>query len=339
MDNNQMKEGSALINNYSRPDIAWPTIFLFTISILFTGLSVLLGEGYLIPLRAFHYIGYNYFYWGLSTLLGIFCFLLSSICSYAQFTVAHDAVHQAISKKYKLLNNTVGQISQTWLGPTSSWGGLRYNHLEHHAHTNDSKLDPDYWCSLKGPGGKYLTPLRWFFVDVSYFHMYFLGGLTRKRWNTQLFAYSYELLKIGGLVFAWKWGWLPLLLQYWILPSRLALFVLAYAFDFLPHYPHAITRKENRYKTTAYLYIPWILRPILSSLTFYQNFHIAHHLVPRVPFYQYKKVWEDMKDELLDEGVIIRDILPKLVGEKIVNIVGDDEYYQLNKSNENINVD
>lgn len=337
MHNNQMKK--TLINNYSRPDIAWPTLLLFLISIFCTILSILLGEGFLIPLKAFHYIGYNYLYWTLSTILGVFCFLLSSLCSYAQFTVAHDAIHKAISKKYNFINNLVGRISQIWLGPTSSWTALRYNHLEHHAHTNDSKLDPDYWCSLKGPGGKYLTPLRWLFVDLSYCHTYFGHGLMRKKWNDRLLPYSYELIKIIGLLLALKWGWMPLLLKYWILPSRLALFVLAYAFDFLPHYPHIITRKENRYQTTAYLYIPWILRPLLSLLTFYQNFHLAHHLVPQVPFYRYKNVWEDMKDELLDEGVIIRDILPKLVEEKIVNLIGDDEYYKLNKSNESIKLE
>lgn len=319
-------------NLYTRPDIAWPTISLFFISIFISSLSILLGEGWLIPLKAFHYVGGSWVYWVLSTILGIFCILLSTLTSYSQFTVCHDAIHRAISKKYKFLNDVVGRISQFWLGPSSSWGAIRYNHLEHHAHTNDSKLDPDYWCSLKGPGGKYLTPLRWMFVDVSYFHMYFLRGLKHKSIQDQTLAYSYELVKLAGLAFAWQWGWMHFLLRYWIIPSRLALFALAYAFDFLPHYPHNVTRENNRYKTTAYLYIPWILRPILSSLTFYQNYHIAHHLVSQVPFYEYKKVWEDMKGELLDEGVIIRDILPKLIEEKIVNILGDDEYQQLNKS-------
>lgn len=319
--------GETKKNNYTRPEVAWPTLFLFFLSVSGSVLSIALGQGWLLPIQGFHYAGQNWIYTVLSTLLGVICFILSTLTSYAQFTVCHDAIHRAISKKYKLLNDVVGWISQAWLGPTSSWNAIRYNHLEHHAHTNDSEFDPDYWCSLKGPGGKYITPLRWLFVDVSYCHMYFIQGLQRKKWKTRMCSYAYEVAKIALIIALWKLGYGGMLWQYWILPSRLALFLLAYAFDFLPHYPHEITRKDNRYKTTAYLYIPWILRPLLSSLTFYQNYHIAHHLVPQVPFYEYKLVWNDMKEDLLNEGVIVRDILPKLVEQKIVDVLGDDEYH------------
>lgn len=317
---------------YKRPVIAWPTIGLFGLAIGLTALSCALGTGIILPIQAFDYSrNASYIYWIFSTILGVICFLVCSICSYAQFTVAHDAVHVAISKKYRRLNDWVGWIAQLWLGPTSSWHGLRYNHLKHHAHTNNAVMDPDYWCSLKGPGGKYLTPLRWLCVDVSYFHMYYIENLPKKAFWIQFKAYLYEIVKISIIIAACYWGWLPFLLQYWILPSRLALFILAYAFDFLPHFPHDVTRKENRYKTTAYLYTPWIFRPLLSLLTFYQNYHIAHHLVPTVPFYHYKHVWEDMKDDLLEEGIIVRDILPKLIEEKIVDVLGDDEYHKLQK--------
>jgi len=330
METNQMKTFSK--TQYKRQDIAWPTIGLFSLSVGLTVLTCALGTGWILPLQAFDYSwNASYVYWILSTILGIICFLVCTVCSYAQFTVAHDAVHVAISKKYRKLNDWIGWAAQLWLGPTSSWHGLRYNHLKHHAHTNNAVMDPDYWCSLKGPGGKYLAPLRWLCVDVSYFHMYYIENLPKKPLWIQFKAYMYEFTKIGLLIGAYYWGWLPFLLQYWILPSRLALFILAYAFDFLPHFPHDITRKENRYKTTAYLYTPWILRPLLTLLTFYQNYHIAHHLVPIVPFYRYKHVWEDMKEDLLEEGIVIRDILPKLIEEKIVDVLGDDEYHELQK--------
>ena len=323
-----MKRKTASLN---LPDVAWPTIVVFVFATIMTAFSGVLGSGLLLPVSAFDFpMIASWWYWMFSVILGMVCFLISTICCYTQFTVAHDAIHRSVSRKYRKLNDWIGWCAQFWLGPTSTWDGLRYNHLKHHAHTNNSELDPDYWCSLQGPGGKYLAPLRWMFVDISYYHTYFIG-LLRRSWKSHAKAYLQELAKVAFLVLAYHYGFLPFLVQYWILPSRMALFMLAFAFDFLPHFPHQITRKENRYKTTAYIYSPWIFRPLLSLLVFYQNYHIAHHLDPRVPFYRYKDVWKEMKEDLLEEGIIIRDILPRLIEKRIVDILGDDEYHQLQK--------
>ena len=330
-----MKNNTTTTKTYDRPDVAWPTIGIFLLAIFMTLVSCTLGTGLIFPVTAFDFPrSSTWWYWVSSLVLGLFCFIVSTICSYTQFTVAHDAIHRSVSRKYKSLNDWIGWAAQFWLGPTSSWAGLRYNHLEHHAHTNNATLDPDYWCSLNGPGGIYLTPLRWMSVDISYYHTY-LNKILKCDWMKQVQVYGLELGKLFFLLIAYKFGYLPFLLQYWILPARLALFLLAYAFDFLPHFPHKITRKTNRYKTTAYLYTPWIFRPLLSLLIFYQNYHIAHHLKPHVPFYQYKNVWEDMKDELLEEGIIIREILPTLIDRKIVDFLGDDEFHQLQKCKNN----
>jgi len=317
-----------------RPDIAWPTIGVFIIAATMSFISCILGTGMIFPVIAFHFpTTSTWSYWIFSMFLGIFCFIVSTVCSYTQFTVAHDAVHCSVSKKYKSLNDWIGWCAQLWLGPTAcNWDGLKYNHLAHHAHTNHPDYDPDYWCSLKGPGGKYLAALRWMFIDVSYYQIYF-KKIIQKPLLEQLKAYGIEVCKYLLLVVAYKWGYLPFLFQYWILPARLALFVLAYAFDFLPHFPHEITRKTNKYRTTAYIYTPWIFRPLLSLLIFYQNYHIVHHLKPTVPFYRYKNVWGVMKNELLEEGIIVRDILPNLIEQKIVDILGDDEFHELKKYN------
>jgi fatty acid desaturase len=232
------------------------------------------------------------------------------------FTVAHDAIHGAVTKN-RTVNNLIGFVSQLYLGPTSSWHALKYNHLTHHAHTNDSKLDPDFWASLEGPGGYYLTPLRWLTVDVSYF-MTYLPYLSRKPWYHQLGFIAYEAAMIAFIYYSIQMGFFVTLLQYWIIPSRIAVALLAFAFDFLPHYPHDITRKENKYKTTAYIAAPWYIRPFLSLIIFYQNYHIAHHLIPVVPFYEYKRVWTDMRDRLLnEEDIRVRQILPQLGVEEL----------------------
>jgi fatty acid desaturase len=312
---------------YLRPDIAYPTLGLFFTATTLHLVMVLLGNGFILPISAFDY-NYEYLllYHIASTFLGILCIIFSTISCYTQFTVAHDAIHRSISRKYPFFNDIIGFTAQIWLGPTSSWTALKHNHLMHHAHTNNAEFDPDHWCSLKGPGGKWLTPLRWMFVDISYIHFYVFYLIRRRSWWIRIKNISYDIVKLCIIFTLYRWGYFPLLLLYWILPSRIALFILAYAFDFLPHYPHETTIKENKYKTTAYIYTPWIFRWLLSILIFSQNYHIAHHLVPQVPFYRYKNVWYLLHKDLLEEGIIQRHILPKLLEEKIVKIFGDDEY-------------
>ena len=238
--------------------------------------------------------------------------ILSTICCYAQFTVAHDAIHGAISSKYQRLNTIIGSIAQLWLGPTSSWQAIKYNHLTHHAHTNHPEFDPDYWCSLNGPGGYYLTPLRWFTVDVSYL-LTFIPKFLNDSTTDKLMYLGYEALMIAFLYISIQYGFFLTLLQFWIIPARLATAFLAFAFDFLPHYPHDVLRKDNKWKTTTYLSAGTLVRPFLSISIFYQNYHVAHHLVPFVPFYRYKEVFYEMSHELLNEREIeVRRILPAL---------------------------
>jgi fatty acid desaturase len=128
------------------------------------------------------------------------------------------------------------------------------------------------------------------------------------RVNELMFMVGY-----GTLVWWCLYYYTITLLFYWVIPSRVAMFLLAAAFDFMPHYPHHITRKEDKYKTTSFITTTWYLKPILSLLIFYQNYHIAHHLNPVVPFYMYSTIWDQMKEKVLSQHEIeILKILPVL---------------------------
>lgn len=221
--------------------------------------------------------------------------VVSAVCVYGQFTVAHDAVHRSVASN-KTINNSFGVLSQFWLGPTSNWHGLKVSHLEHHKHTNDPDNDPDYWSSLDGPGGMYLTPFRWLTIDFKY--TYDHGWLSIRDNPIEILYYSFITLLF---LCAYKYQFLSSLLKYWVIPSRIALFFLAFAFDFLPHYPHNVKKSENRYLTTSYLSTSRYLKPLLSLVILYQNYHVAHHLNPSVPFYRYKDVWESNKEDLLHQ--------------------------------------
>jgi fatty acid desaturase len=263
--------------------IAWPTVGLFL-----AAMGANIGSFFL---RRSHPIS---------------ALLISSAASYSHFTVAHDAVHHSVSRN-RWINNSLGFMSQFWLGPTSNWWALKYCHLRHHANTNDMENDPDAWASADGPGGALLTPLRWATIDLHYWTFY--REIIRIA-PIPILLYHGLIWTLIGL--SYKFGFFQDLLWGWIIPSRVAMFSLSIFFDFLPHYPHKIIKKEDPYRTTSYISIARFLRPLLSALVLHQNYHVAHHLYPTVPFYRYGDVWEEKKDELLQIPVPILRILPQL---------------------------
>lgn len=303
------------MKSIKRNYIEWPTIGLFFLSCMGTLFSILLGCGYILPYNfILRYFGINF---GViyRIFLLIFNMFICTICCYAQFTVTHDAVHRAISKN-RYINDTVGLLSQYWLGPTSNWFSFKYNHLEHHKYTNVSSLDPDYWSSLDGPGGPYLTGLRWAFLDLPYWIEHVKHIINTKKYKSCIIL-TYQIPIILLITASLYYGFFGKILIYWIIPSRIAFIILAYAFDFLPHYPHKISTKEDRYKTTSYLSAPWFIKPFLSVIIFYQNYHVIHHLKPWIPWYKYKRAWEYEKNKLMNEKEIpVLRILPHIVGEE-----------------------
>lgn len=89
--------------------------------------------------------------------------------------------------------------------------------------------------------------------------------------------------------------------MFWFLfiPSRVASVILAYTFDYLPHKPH---RELNKWKATHVVTLwgdkAWPLTvPFLC-----QNYHVIHHHYPYIPFYNYPKTWESMKEKFLQNG-------------------------------------
>lgn len=63
----------------------------------------------------------------------------------------------------------------------------------------------------------------------------------------------------------------------YLIPERVAMFVLAWWFDWLPHHDLEDTQHENRCRATRNrVGAEWILTPLLLS----QNYHLVHHLHP-----------------------------------------------------------
>ena len=100
------------------------------------------------------------------------------------------------------------------------------------------------------------------------------------------------MFNVTGITVGWKY---PILL--WVVPGILALALLAFMFDWVPHHPHKL---RMRYLDTRV-----ILFPGLPVITINQNLHLVHHLYPRIPFYKYGDSFKDLRSTLEEKGSII----------------------------------
>ena len=219
---------------------------------------------------------------------------LATVCAFASFTPMHDAAHHAVAGKSRL-NEWIGRLSALPL--LVSFHGFRYLHLEHHKHTNEPDADPDHWS---GRGPVWLLPLRWLTQDFHYYVCYIAVARQRPRAEAvETLGTVVGVYGLLGLLIAIGFGHQALLFVF--LPTRIAIMLLAFAFDYLPHVPHLVTGKQDRYRATA-IYDHAFLTPLVLS----QNYHLIHHLYPAVPFYRYGKVWTAQRERLIAKGALVR---------------------------------
>lgn len=249
-----------------RPKIAWPTLFVLVAAFTCYGISI---AGYLqglLPLA-----------WAMA---------ISTVAAYLSFTTAHDATHSAIGTN-RQLNDWVGRVSTVLQSPVPFFRTFRFIHMQHHRFTNDEKKDPDSYVSH---GPRWLLPIRWATLDLNYLAYYFQPAVFSTRPKSER-KELYLALLFGIVVFivVTLAGWLEYYLLLFFIPTRINTLILSVVFDYLPHYPHHKQGTENAFKGTSNrVGLEWLLTPLLLS----QNYHLVHHLYPKVPFYRYLKVWK-----------------------------------------------
>ena len=230
--------------------------------------------------------------------------VLGSLIAYSMFTPMHDAAHRAVSRN-TLFNTFIGHFASIVL--LTNYMGFRAMHLLHHRYTNNSKLDPDFWS---GKGPFYLLPFRWLTQDLHYYYLIFKslfsGGLLSAPDAARVAFSILPVVLIQGLLATWiveVWGWEVFLWQ-WFLPARVAVGLLAFGFDFIPHFPYSTTAKENKLQATRAIdskFLTWVMLG--------QNYHLIHHLFPAVPFYRYRSVYKKNEALLKDRGAVL-SLLP-----------------------------
>jgi fatty acid desaturase len=201
---------------------------------------------------------------------------LCTVSAYVAFTPLHEAAHRVIARR-RWVNEACGRIASVPL--TGPFLAVRYLHLEHHKHTNDPDLDPDHFC---GRGPRWLLPLRWLAQDLHYYVVYLRRPRARReRLEVML---TFAVLAAATVVLVVRGYGREV--TCWLVSARLAIGVLTFAFDYLPHRPHRVTARQDRHAATNAF--PGRIRYVLSLG---QSLHLVHHLYPGVPFYRYARLY------------------------------------------------
>ena len=264
------------------PDTAWnPTTSLFVIAVVgwMFGTAGMLAGFLPIP-------------------IGI---LSNAICLYLSFTVLHDAVH-GTAHRVSAIGNAMGRICGfALLAPLPIFRGV---HHEHHGHTNDPERDPDL---VVASGPSWLRPLSMAMTLPAYRWHFYRRSLWRDRESFRE-AVASDAALAAFLILGLGFGPTEWILIVWIAPVGLAALWLAFAFDYLPHYPHG---EQGRYYDTR-IYPGRVANLLLLG----QNYHLIHHLWTTIPWYRYQQVFDEIEPELRERQCAIgwqsEAIAPKL---------------------------
>jgi beta-carotene hydroxylase len=247
---------------FVEPPPAWnPTLGLFV-------------GGYL--LAALTIWGWFVGHWALPVLV-----LTGFLALHLEGTVIHDACHNAAHPN-NFWNAFMGHGAALLLG--FSFPVFTRVHLQHHAHVNDPKHDPDHIVSTFGP--------LWLIAPRFFYHDYFF--FQRRLWRRyELFEWALaRTIFVFIIVAAAQGGNLQFVFNCWFAPALMVGVTLGLFFDYLPHRPfHSRNRWNN-----ARVYPGKTMNILIMG----QNYHLIHHLWPSIPWFLYQKAYRATKP-LLDK--------------------------------------
>jgi beta-carotene hydroxylase len=212
---------------------------------------------------------------------------MNAVAIYLGFTPLHEAMH-GVAHESKWVNAAIGRLAGIPL--TIPLPLFRAVHYEHHSHTNDAGRDPDFIVAHEP---RALLPFWLVGIAVTY-RTAFYG---RRLWRStgQLVEALVVDVAIGATtVAAIVGGWIAPLAVVWLVPAFVAVVFLAFAFDFLPHYPYDT---DARYFDTR-IYPSVILNGVLLG----QNYHLIHHLWTTIPWFRYRRVFAGIERALAERG-------------------------------------
>lgn len=216
--------------------------------------------------------------------------LVNTIALYVGFTVMHEAVHRVADRR-KAVNDAMGWVPGLLLFFTLPV--FRTCHSKHHANTNDPELDPDH-AVARMPAW---LRVWWLAFTIYNYRRLYYGRRWWRSGREAALQVAVDVVLVGGIVLAVATDLVTAWAVVHLVPALAAGIFLAWAFDFLPHRPHDST---ERYHDTR-------IQPgrVRHALLLGQNYHLVHHLWVTIPWYRYRRVFDQLRPHLEAEGARI----------------------------------
>jgi fatty acid desaturase len=206
------------------------------------------------------------------------------------------------------VNSVVGRFAWFFVVPMASLPSFAYAHMQHHRYTNDPAKDPDMFATH---GPTWQLPFRWALMD--FFHSAWSCRHLRERLRRSRRGLIAELaenalvsvLGVAGICAAVLTNNFWTLTVVLLIPQRIALVVIGWSFDWLPHHALEQTQCENPYRATRLrVGMEWLLTPAMMA----SNYHLMHHLQPWLPFYRSLPAWWRNEDVYLEHDAAITTV-------------------------------
>ena len=231
------------------------------------------------------------------------CFLLLSYLAYVTYTPLHEAVHKNICGKNKHLlplNNFVGYVCASLLGV--SFTMHRSAHMAHHRATNVRGEDPDFVTQGSSLTDILTSGTKMVVGEYSdYFSRVFPGASASEKRTVIVELVVFVAWRLG-LALAGFW---VEVLTFTILTNMAGLTLLGYLFAWIVHQPFD---QVDRFKDTGTIILPGAIHTPVTALWLWQNYHSIHHLFPKVPFYNYRQLFNKIATGMVDRGAPIMEI-------------------------------
>jgi beta-carotene hydroxylase len=223
-------------------------------------------------------------------------FVVVSYLVYSSYTPMHEAVHKNIAGKRRdliWLNELVGYLVANILGV--SYTMHKASHMAHHQHTNVRDSDPDFVATgnhlydLVTGGAKMVIS-----AHQKYFSRVFPKAALKEKVIVIMEIFAFVGIRV---LLATAYPVETLVLG--VLANIAGVTLLGYVFAWLVHTPF---NETERFKDTSTIIMPAFIHGIGTRLWLWQNYHSIHHLFPRVPFFEYQNLFEEIKDGMVERG-------------------------------------
>ncbi len=209
---------------------------------------------------------------------------------------SHDCQHSIIARQGKplrWLNELVGHISLIPLAAAFRY--MRHTHMEHHKHTNNPELDPDY--GVHAANRKEYFKNQILSKQPGHTSNRDRYGETLKRIGKEhvmldaiIVRSIYMLVLLVGALSGYA---IEVALLWW-LPLQLAFIYISYYLSWKPHHPGT---EKSRYRDTR------AFKSNFGNLgSSGMQYHIVHHLFPTIPLTRTPAAYRELRSILQQRG-------------------------------------